>query len=90
MKLVLGAIESAWARKNDGRHGSIERRKKFFVDDIVGAGMKISKIPSSEVDLQEKGFLLSPHTAQTDYWCSRSSRGGVLYILNEKRVKLRF
>ena len=28
-----------------------------------------------EVDLQEKGFLLSPHTAQTDYWCSRSSRG---------------
>ena len=30
-----------------------------------------------EVDLQEKGFLLSPHTAQTDYWCSRSSRGGL-------------
>ena len=30
-----------------------------------------------EVDLQEKGFLLSPHTAQTDYWCSRPSRGGV-------------
>ena len=30
-----------------------------------------------EVDLQEKGFLLSPHTAQTDYWF-RDAVGGSL------------
>ena len=32
-----------------------------------------------ELDFQEKGLLLSRHTAQTDYCCSRSSRGGGLW-----------
>ena len=55
MTLILGAIESP--RDNTIFDISELTNEKSFVDDIVGAGMKISKTPSMNLISQKRALF---------------------------------